>query len=57
MIIGLINRHVKCVLIDPYANAFKKDISEPVGDWAKYDITDMKDELHERKWEINRYCL
>ena len=57
MIIGLINRHAKCVLIDPYANAFKKDISEPVGDWAKYDITDMKDELHERKWEINRYCL
>ena len=38
-------------MVDPYANAFKKDISETTH-W-KNDLTEMKDELHERKWEIN----
>ncbi len=47
------NWQVECVLVDSYANAFKKDISEPVGPWAVNDITEMKEELHERKWEIN----
>lgn len=51
MIMGLINWQAECVLVDSYANAFKKDKSE-VTQW-KNDLTDMKDELHERKWEIN----
>ena len=51
MIEGLINWQVECVLVDPYANAFKKDVSEH-SIWAD-DFTKMKDELHERKWEIN----
>jgi hypothetical protein len=51
MIEGLINWQVECVLVDPYANAFKKDVSEH-SIWAD-DFTEMKDELHERKWEIN----
>lgn len=50
---GVINRQVKCILIDPYANAFNDG---PTGsEWAK-DITDMKPELHERKWEIDSLC-
>ena len=51
MLAGLINWQAECVLVDPYANAFKKDISETTH-W-KNDLTEMKDELHERKWEIN----
>lgn len=53
LIAGVINRQTKCILIDPYANAFNFG---PTGsEWAK-DLTDMKPELHERKWEIDSLC-
>ncbi|MBS1875433.1 MAG: glycoside hydrolase family 125 protein [Acidobacteria bacterium] len=53
MIAGLVNRQARCVLIDPYANAFNFG---PTGSpWAK-DRTKMKPELHERKWEIDSLC-
>jgi meiotically up-regulated gene 157 (Mug157) protein len=53
LLAGLINRQARCVLIDPYANAFN---AGPTGsEWAK-DGTDMKPELHERKWEIDSLC-
>ena len=53
MLAGVINRQTKCILIDPYANAFNDG---PVGgDWMS-DLTDMKPELHERKWEIDSLC-
>lgn len=50
---GVIRRQTKCILIDPYANAF----NDGPGDspWMK-DLTDMKPELHERKWEIDSLC-
>lgn len=54
MISGVINRQVKCIHLDPYANAFlgrADDISE----W-KSDITEMKPGIHERKWEIDSLC-
>jgi hypothetical protein len=53
MIKGLINRQIKCILIDPYANAFN---DEPVSSEWVNDITQMKPELHERKWEIDSLC-
>ncbi|MDR3132518.1 MAG: glycoside hydrolase family 125 protein [Prevotellaceae bacterium] len=53
MINGLIRRQAACVCIDPYANAFNDG---PTGsEWEK-DLTDMKPELHERKWEIDSLC-
>ncbi len=53
LLAGVINRQTKCILIDPYANAFNYG---PTGsEWDK-DLTTMKPELHERKWEIDSLC-
>ena len=53
LVAGVINRQTKCILIDPYANAFNFG---PTGSEWKTDLTDMKPELHERKWEIDSLC-
>lgn len=53
MLAGVINRQTKCILIDPYANAFNDG---PIGSEWESDNTDMKPELHERKWEIDSLC-
>ncbi|MGZ3835026.1 MAG: glycoside hydrolase family 125 protein, partial [Mucilaginibacter sp.] len=53
LILGVINRQAKCVLIDPYANAFNEKATG--SEWDS-DNTDMKPELHERKWEIDSLC-
>lgn len=53
LIAGVINRQTRCVLIDPYANAFNRG---PSGSpWAN-DRTEMKPELHERKFEVDSLC-
>ncbi len=54
LIAGVINRQTKCILLDPYANAFYKDATK-VSEW-KSDLTDMKPGIHERKWEIDSLC-
>lgn len=51
---GVINRQTKCILLDPYANAFYKDVNQ-ISEW-KNDLTDMKPGIHERKWEIDSLC-
>lgn len=53
MLEGVIRRQSRCILIDPYANAFNKG---PTGSEWDSDLTDMKPELHERKWEIDSLC-
>ena len=53
LIAGVINRQTKCILIDPYANAFNDG---PKGSYWDKDETEMKPELHERKWEIDSLC-
>lgn len=56
MIAGVINRQMKCLILDPYANAFlDPEDPDPAHDWMS-DLTDMRDELHERKWEIDSNC-
>ncbi|MDR0810670.1 MAG: glycoside hydrolase family 125 protein [Paludibacter sp.] len=56
MLRGVILRQFKCIIIDPYANAFL-DPHDPNPDhhWMS-DKTAMKLELHERKWEIDSLC-
>ena len=54
LIKGVINRQVKCILKDPYANAFYKDETK-ISEW-KEDKTIMKPGVHERKWEIDSLC-
>ena len=53
LIVGVINRQTRCILVDPYANAFNFD-SE--GSEFDHDLTVMKPQLHERKWEIDSLC-
>jgi len=53
LIAGVINRQTNCILIDPYANAFNDG---PIGSYWDKDETEMKPELHERKWEIDSLC-
>ena len=53
MIAGVINRQFKCICIDPYANAFNDG---PTGGEWQSDMTEMKLEVHERKWEIDSHC-
>lgn len=53
MVAGTINRQFELINIDPYANAFNNG---PTGGHWQSDGTDMKLELHERKWEIDSQC-
>ncbi|SNR95926.1 glycoside hydrolase family 125 protein [Hymenobacter mucosus] len=54
LIAGVINRQTRCVIKDPYANAFYGDDTK-VGEW-KSDLTKMQPGVHERKWEIDSLC-
>ncbi len=53
MIEGVIRRQFKCILLDPYANAFNDG---PTGGEWMTDLTDMIPDVHERKWEIDSLC-
>jgi hypothetical protein len=53
MLIGVINRQTKCILIDPYANAFSNGLKST--EWRN-DLTLMKPGIHERKWEVDSLC-
>jgi uncharacterized protein len=54
LIAGVINHQTKCILKDPYANAFYND-PKKVSEWAQ-DLTTMQPGIHERKWEIDSLC-
>ena len=54
LIAGVVNRQARCILRDPYANAFYHDDTK-ASEW-KSDFTNMKPGVHERKWEIDSLC-
>ena len=53
MVRGTILRQLKCICLDPYANAFNMG---PTGSEWKSDYTEMNPYLHERKYEIDSLC-
>lgn len=54
---GLIRRQSRCIIADPYANAFMTDLNstEPLS-WSKSDKTEKKRGVGERKWEVDSLC-
>jgi hypothetical protein len=57
LIEGVIRRQTRCILTDPYANAFMPDLASPEPlSWSKSDHTDMKPGVGERKWEVDSLC-
>jgi meiotically up-regulated gene 157 (Mug157) protein len=57
MVHGLIQRQARCILIDPYANAFVRDPNAKSNlDSATLDATEMKPGVAQRKWEIDSLC-
>lgn len=53
---GVIRRQTRCLLIDPYANAFMADLGAPPLPWARTDQTEMKGGVGERKYELDSLC-
>ena len=54
LIKGLINRQAKCVIRDPYANSFYKDLSKISA--HNKDIPTPIAGVHEQKWEVDSLC-
>ena len=53
---GVIRRQARCILIDPYANAFMADLNAPPLPWSLKDKTELRRGVGERKWEIDSLC-
>jgi meiotically up-regulated gene 157 (Mug157) protein len=53
---GVIRRQTRCLLIDPYANAFMADLNAPPLEWSVKDKTEMKPGVGERKYELDSLC-
>lgn len=56
MLEGVIRRQTRCLLIDPYANAFQKETKDAPLEWSLHDDTEMRPGVGERKWEIDSVC-
>lgn len=52
---GLIKRHVACLHIDPYANAFNESAND--WHWNAEDRTEMSPWVWERKFELDSACF
>ncbi|MDQ2841584.1 MAG: glycoside hydrolase family 125 protein [Acidobacteriota bacterium] len=56
MLEGVIRRETRCLLIDPYANAFMANLDAPPLSWSVEDKTEMKRGVGERKYELDSLC-
>ena len=56
MLEGVIRRETRCLLIDPYANAFMANLEAPPLSWSVDDKTEMKRGVGERKYELDSLC-
>lgn len=56
LIEGVIRRQARCILIDPYANAFMADLNASPLSWSRSDDTEMKQGVGERKYELDSLC-
>jgi len=56
LIEGVIRRQARQILLDPYANAFLRNPTDPPLSWSVHDQTDMRPGIGERKWEIDSLC-
>lgn len=56
MLEGILRRQSRCILIDPYANAFMANLDAPPLEWSRSDATEMKPGVGERKWELDSLC-
>ena len=56
LIEGVVRRQTRMILVDPYANAFTRDITDPPLSWAVNDRTQHHPGVAERKWEIDSLC-
>lgn len=54
---GVIRRQTRCILLDPYANAFLETPESKPLSWAVDDKTDMRPGIGERKWELDSLCF
>ncbi len=55
LIRGVIRRQFRCLVLDPYANAFLPDTASTATPWAK-DYTRMRPGVFERKYELDCLC-
>ena len=56
LIEGVIRRQTRMILVDPYANAFTRNPTDPPLSWAVNDKTEHHAGVAERKWEIDSLC-
>ena len=54
---GVIRRQTRMILLDPYANAFTRETTDPPLSWAAGDRTEHRPGVAERKWEIDSLCF
>ncbi len=53
---GVIRRQVRCLLLDPFANAFLESPGSQPLSWSVHDETEMRPGVGERKWELDSLC-